>query len=126
MPVAGGIPNIQTLEHIDLVLERLAAWRGRRRVRVLEVCARRLSILRQANMIDAETLKQYRRKVLPKLGKARRQVQVIKPLPREEAVAHASHKQECEEMAEQNLNGPHREIYVALYKAAVHASQRTC
>ena len=98
MPIAGGVPNIQTLEHIDTVLRRLPAWRGRRRVRVLEACARRLTVLRRAQVIDAGVLKEYRQKVLPKLAQAKRQAQPIKPLPREEVeplpreevVAHAS------------------------------------
>ena len=88
MPVAGGVPNVQTLENIDYVIGHLPAWRGRRRVRVLEACARRLTIMRQAQVIDVATLKAYRQKVLPRLTKARRQAQPIQPLPREELVIH--------------------------------------
>lgn len=74
MPVLpGGIPNIRTLAHIDIVLGRLPAWRGKQRVRVLERCERRLSILHQAGAINAVKLAAYREKVLRPLAVARQQ-----------------------------------------------------
>lgn len=66
------IPNIRTLEHVDVVLRRLPQWRGKTRVQVLEACSRRLIILRRANKISAAELKDYRGRVLPKLAEAKR------------------------------------------------------
>jgi len=70
------IPRILTLDHIDTVIRRLPAWRGKSRVRVLKACAHRIKVLLMAKKITAEQAANYRTKVLPRLKSAQRRQRV--------------------------------------------------
>lgn len=68
------MPGIQTTEHIDTILGRLGAYRGEDRVRVLDLCLRRLEILWQAKKISAADVTLYKAKILPKQMEAKRRL----------------------------------------------------
>jgi len=58
------IPLIETAAHIENVLGRLHAWRGRDRERLLKACKRTLDILRQTDKLSSEEAKALRVRIV--------------------------------------------------------------
>jgi len=104
------IPDVRTLEHVDVVLRRLPQWRGAARVRVLEACSRRLAILHRARKISAVELKEYREKVLPVLAEARRRHAVARRAKAERLFSH-------------HIAGENAAVYQKWYNAQVLGGQ---
>lgn len=100
------IPDIRSLKHVDTILQRLPQWRGGERVRVLEACARRLTVLRRANKISAAELKEYRGKVFPALAEAKRRHAIAR-------------KSKAQKVFLGHVTGEHAAVYQMWYNAQV-------